>query len=345
MASTSPVGIRPNVTQVDGYEVPRSGGLLGPGASCPGAGGGDHLETTGPPLRVPVDRLRAALHCPDRFAGTHEPVLFVHGLSQTGASAWSWNYGKVLPGQGYDVCLIDLPEFATTDIQVSTEFVVQAIRDLTKRSAKINVVTFSQGALEARWALAWWPDLQRKVADAIFLAGPYLGSTAADVLCAPRCVAAAWQSRPGSAFIKALNAGDATPGSVSYTNVYSGTDEIVFVAGGAPDPWTAASAIDGARNIRVQDVCPGRPVEHVQLTYDAEVHAIVLDALAHPGPADPARVGGGACTQVSMPGVEPADAVSHSAEVFVGFAERTNLNQVDAEPAVAVYATRLPDSR
>lgn len=125
---------------------------------------------------------------------------------------------------------------------------------------------------------------------------------------------------------------------MSYTNVYSGTDEIVFVAGGAPDPWTAASALDGARNIRVQDLCPGRPVEHVQLSYDAEVHAIVLDALKHPGPADPARVGGGACTRVTMPGVDPADAVGHSADVFVRFAERTNRNQVDAEPAVATYA-------
>jgi triacylglycerol lipase len=310
--------------------------LLGPLA------GPGHDANAGPPLQVPPARLRAALHCPDRLSGERDPVLFVHGLSLTGASAWSWNYGAVLPEQGYDVCLLDLPGFATVDIQVSTEYVVDAIRSMARRSGRhVDVVTFSQGALEARWALTWWPDLRHSVDDLVLLAGgPNHGTTPAGLLCSVRCVAALWQSRPGSAFIHALGAGDPTPGSVSYTNVYSGTDELVFLAGGAPDPWTAAAAIDGAENVRVQDLCPGRPVEHVQHTYDAEVHALVLDALEHPGPADPARVGSAACTQVTMPGVEPTEAAARTAEIAAGLVQRTTANQVGGEPALAGYARR-----
>src|SRR5205823_5687715 len=97
-------------------------------------------------------------------------------------------------------------------------------------------------------------------------------------------------------------------------------------------------SLDGATNIRVQDLCPGRPVEHIQETYDAEVGAIVLDALRHPGPANPAREGTLACSQVAMAGVDPAEALRRSGETTIGLAERTSQNQVDAEPATTSYA-------
>lgn len=295
---------------------------------------------TGPALRVPVEKLRAALRCPPEFAGSKDPVLFVHGLTQTGLSAWSWNYDKALAADGYDPCLVSLPEFATTDIQLSTEYVVQAVRDLAERSesGKVDVVTFSKGALEARWAMTWWPDLRDKVDDAVLLAAPNNGSSAAELTCGRSCVAAVWQSRPGAGFLGALNDGDQTPGSASYTNVFSDTDELVFMLG-EDDPSSASAAVDGATNIRVQDLCPGRPVEHLQHVYDAQVYRLVVDALEHPGPAQAARAGR-ACGQVTMPGVELYDAAAQSAATFANFAARTSENKVDAEPPVAEYARR-----
>lgn len=309
--------------------------LLAFATAGPVAPAGAAAEDDGPALATAVDELRAALRCPPARKGGHEPVLLVPGVSQTGLSAWSWNYTDALAAQGYDACTLDLPAFATGDVQLSAEYVVQAVRDLAA-GGKVDVVTFSSGALDLRWALSWWPGLRGAVDDAILLGGANHGTTVADWACSSSCVAALWQSRPGSAFLTALDVGDATPGAASWTNVYSGTDEIVLRLG-EDDPWAAAAELDGATNIRVQDVCPGRLVEHVGHLYDAQVHRLVLDALANPGPAEPARAGE-VCGQVTMPGVELWDAAAQSGATAANFAARTNENKVAAEPAVADYA-------
>ena len=79
----------------------------------PPAGGRAGADTTGPPgpaLGASPTDLAKALACPAPFRGAHNPVLFVHGTTLTAESNWSWNYGKVLPAMGYDVCLVNLPE-------------------------------------------------------------------------------------------------------------------------------------------------------------------------------------------------------------------------------------------
>ena len=37
--------------------------------------------STGPALRVTSVDAAGALACPERFSGTHEPLLFIHGTS------------------------------------------------------------------------------------------------------------------------------------------------------------------------------------------------------------------------------------------------------------------------
>ncbi|MCA1842178.1 MAG: lipase, partial [Actinobacteria bacterium] len=64
----------------------------------------------GPALQTSPDVLAKALTCPATFKRTHNPVLFVHGTTLTAQSNWAWNYGKVLPARGYDVCLVELPD-------------------------------------------------------------------------------------------------------------------------------------------------------------------------------------------------------------------------------------------
>jgi triacylglycerol esterase/lipase EstA (alpha/beta hydrolase family) len=297
--------------------------------------------STGPALQVAEETMAAALSCPASFSGAHDPVLFVHGTTLTAESNWSWNYAKTLPAQGYDVCLVDLPDRARADIQESTEYVVSAIRTMAARSAngQVDVVGFSQGPLEQRWAVKWWPDVRAQVDDLVAMAGAAHGVTQADFTCSRKsCIPPIWQMKPDSQFLAALNAGDQTPGDVDYTSVYSRTDQIVWRRDAGGNPWDDSARVDGASNIAVQDVCPGRYVEHVQMVYDAVVYAAVFDALAHEGGADPSRIDQAVCLQRAMPGVDNGEAMTRSAEITRDLLMLTRDHHTDSEPPLAAYA-------
>jgi triacylglycerol esterase/lipase EstA (alpha/beta hydrolase family) len=294
----------------------------------------------GPTLQTSSATLAASLHCPATFTRAHNPVLFVHGTTLTTDSNWAWNYGKVLPGEGYDVCMVDLPDRARADIQVSAEYVVHAIRFIASQAQRqVDVVGFSQGPLEPRWAIKFWPDMQNLIGDLVGMSGVAHGFTATDVLCASECIAPFWQMKPNSRFLRALNEGDETPGDIDYTSVYSRTDQFVWLAKGAGDVWTESAKINGASNIAVQDICPGRVVEHVQAIYDAAVYAVIMDALTHDGAADPARVDRAVCAQVAMPGVELTDAIAKTVEIDHDLMVLTGEHHVKVEPITADYAS------
>lgn len=275
-----------------------------------------------------------AVRCPKRL--TRKTVLLVHGTSVTADENWGWSYAKALPHAGFDICTVEMPDRLLVDIQTTTEYVVHAIRVVARRSGqRVSVVGLSQGALQPRWALRWWPDLRHLVDDYVSMAGTNRGSVFADSACAASpCLASLWQQRTrGSAFQVALNSGDTTPGDVSYTSVYSLTDEIIQPV--APVP---VASIEGAVNIAVQDICPGRYVGHVQSIADATYYAVVLDALTHRGPARPLRVDRHSCLQVFMPHVEPADAAVRTAEVYVtAGVVQSQYEKVPAEPPLRPY--------
>ena len=299
-------------------------GLAVPGAAAP--------REPGPRLQTPRALLDDAVRCPQRL--TRKTVLLVHGTSVTADENWGWNYVRALPAAGFDVCTVDLPDRSLVDIQTSTEYVVHAIRTVARRSGQpISVVGLSQGALQPRWALKFWPDLAPLVDDYISMAGTNRGSIFADSACAGSpCLASLWQQRTrGSAFQAVLNSGDTTPGRVSMTSVYSLTDEII-----QPVP---VAAIEGAVNIAVQDICPGRYVGHVQSIADATYYAVVMDALTHRGPAVPLRVDRHSCSQAFMPHVDAADAAVRTAEVYVtAGVVQSQYRKVPAEPELRPYA-------
>ena len=288
-----------------------------------------------PALSVPQAQLDAALDCPDAFrANGKEPVLLVHGTGATPAENWGWNYAKVLPELGWDVCTVRLPNRSLDDIQVSSEYVVHAITTINQRSGrKVDVMGHSQGGLQPRWAVKWWEGARAAVDDLITLASPNHGTVAADGACAANgCSGAVHQMKQGSAFLDALNAGDETPGEVSYTSIYSLTDELVQPA--APQP---TAVLDGASNIAIQDLCPGRVGEHALMAADAVAYAMVIDAFTNPGPADPSRFDVATCLKTSFDGVSAAEALA------LGFEELPNERFPDyralpAEPELAPYA-------
>lgn len=224
-----------------------------------------------------VDRalLKAALHCPDTFTSRRHPVLLVHGTFARGEENWGWNYLPELTERGFDVCYLDLPDRSVDDIQLSSEYVVFALRKIHRLTGKrVDILGHSQGGLQPRWALRWWPSLRTITSDLVTLATPNHGTQVAafQAVSCEACI----QMGPNSNFLAALNSADETPGKVEYTNIYTELiDELVV-------PATSAET-NGATNISIQDVCPARPVDHVTIAADAAVLAMVIDAFTHKG--------------------------------------------------------------
>ncbi|HVM41537.1 MAG TPA: lipase, partial [Acidimicrobiia bacterium] len=258
-------------------------------------------------------------------------LLLVHGTYTRADENWGWNYARILPEQGWDVCTVDLPDRSMGDIQVQAEYVVHAVRRITALTGEqVDVMGHSQGGLQPRWAVKWWPDVRAAVDDLVMLGTPNHGTAPAQgVGLFGRCHPSCWQMAPGSAFLEALNRDDETPGDVSYTSVYSLNDELV-----QPAYPEATAALDGASNVLMQELCPGRPVEHVQLVGDAAVAAVVLDALTGAGPFNRSRFTISACA-----GTWFADG---DADLFLRLAREFRLppNQwnTTAEPELACYA-------
>src|SRR5438270_3664944 len=250
-------------------------------AGGPAAAARSSLPRHDPAYDVPRAALQAALRCPAHLRSRREPVLLVHGTGLTPEESWSWNYAKLLPAAGYDVCTVALPNRAMTDIQVSAEYVAFAVDAIAAKARhRVTVITHSQGGMEARWAVRWWSTTRTNVDDLVLLASPNHGIAAADACAGSgNCWPAVWQMSSHAHFIHALNSVDETPGNVSVTNLYSRTDELVEPSSTVPLSGNHIA------NIAVQDLCP-RVVHHAGMLHDAAVFALVLDALSHTGPAD-----------------------------------------------------------
>ena len=183
---------------------------------------------------------------------------------------------------GHPVCYVNFPAFTTADIQVSVQYLVYALRrEYARAGRKIAVFGISQGGLLPRFALTYWPDLRHKVSDVLSAAGTHHGTTVfRGCSNTSPCPPANWQQIRGSKLLEALNAQpDETPGNVLYTTVRSATDETV-------QPQTGkrpTSALEGARNILLQHVCPGRTTTHIGTAVDSVTFAAFVDAVKHRG--------------------------------------------------------------
>jgi triacylglycerol esterase/lipase EstA (alpha/beta hydrolase family) len=290
-----------------------------------------------PPLDVPAGALSAALQCPAHLAHPdRNPVLLVHGTGLNADESWDWNYELALPPSGYYWCAVTLPDRALGDIQTSAEYVVYAIERihaLTHR--RVTVITHSQGGMEGRWAMRWWTAARADTADLIDLASPNHGIYAADA-CAQsgNCWPAVWQMASGSHFLKALNSVSETPGATAYTQIYSQTDELVEPSSTAP-----LSGGSNTANIAIQSICPGRVVHHAGLLSDPVVWELVLDAMTHPGPANPGRIDRSACLQAAMPYTTAPGVLEGNAFLYgsaaIAFADHSG---VTSEPPLQPYA-------
>jgi hypothetical protein len=303
----------------------------------PGAAAG--AAEAGPVLESDPVALGTALSCPEGL--THPPrpvVLLVHGTATTAQETWPLGMGVVLRRAGLDWCMVQLPGRALVDIQTSAEYVVDAVRALHRRTGgSVSMIGHSQGALQVRWAVRWWPDVRAVVDDVITAAGANrpIPWTKPAFCATGSCAPPIWQFSTGGAFMAALNRVP-TPEGPSYTAIRSLTDELIQPA--MPES-TAVATIDGAANLVVQDLCPGRYVGHGGLVFDAVFAAMALDALLHPGPADAGRLDPTICAKAHPDGVDPASAnVANTTLYANAFAAVAAGPKGDREPPLRSYA-------
>lgn len=258
-----------------------------------------------PALETPQAVLDAALDCTGYTHADKPPVLLVHGTFTAGFEQYDWTYKPLLVARGYDVCTITYPDRGFGDQQISAEYVVNALRRMHRESGrKVAVIGHSQGVSVPRWAIKWWPSAREAVGDFVMEAGPNHGTTVSSpaelvpllgALGLPLKLSPAvfLQFPPNSNFTQALNRDDETPGDIDYTALYSSlVDELVQPT--FPVPTAALDWQQGnprVANIRLQAICPGRVVDHVSIgLFDRLAYELALDAIEHPGPADPQRL-------------------------------------------------------
>ena len=212
------------------------------------------------------------------------PVVLVHGTFEDATENWSLVAPQV-KAAGYCVFALEYGNRGTGDIPTSAgqlKRFVDAVLAATG-ARKVSVVGHSQGGMMPRWYIKFLGGAA-KVDDLVGLAPSNHGTTnpGAFATGATFCEACD-QQRAGSPFLQQLNAGDETPGAVSYTVVETRYDEVVT-------PFTSAFLAAGPNtaNILLQDACPADVIDHNFIPDDRVALRWTLQALGRPGPADPA---------------------------------------------------------
>jgi pimeloyl-ACP methyl ester carboxylesterase len=282
------------------------------------------VNQPGPALSPTAAQLNSSLQCEPSVRGARvEPVLLNPGTSTTPTETFGWNWEPALEMLGIPWCAYTAPNETLNRIDVSGEYLVHAIRTMHKLAGrKIAIIGHSQGGMSMRWALRFWPDTRAMVEDVVGLEPDNEGTT---VITAGACKffggcpAADWQQISTSSFIAALNSRTQTFAGISYTSLYSTHDEIATPNSGPSDCTSCLSKGAGQiANIELQSICPGDLSDHVLAgTTDPVPYALGIDAITHPGPANPARISKSVCSQLLMPGVlQPASATALSIQTL-----------------------------
>jgi len=197
-------------------------------------------------------------------AASHDPIIFVHGLSGS-ASGWD-DWVADFEADGYSSSELFAWSYdwtqsnVTTASQLATE--VKSVLAQTGAS-KVDIVGHSMGTLSSRYFLKNLSGTSY-VDHFVSVAGVNHGTTIAS-LCG-WLYTSCKEMQTGSSFLTALNSGDETPGSVSYAAYWSDCDEAI-------NPDTSAE-LSGATNVDVG--C----ISHTDMNNDHGVYEQVHDFIS-----------------------------------------------------------------
>ena len=219
------------------------------------------------------------------------PVIIVHGTFGDQKSLLD-ELSRAMVDEGFCVYALDYGNRGTRAIEDSAAELESFVGEVLEATgaAKVSMVGHSQGGLMPRYYIKFLGGDQ-VVDDLVGLApsnhgttttgphdNPFTGSEAQVVFC-QACI----QQAEGSEFLTNLNAGDETPGAVSYTQITTRNDTVVV-------PHTSGYLEPGERttNLTIQDKCTNDQAEHLQIPMSDTAIALTLDALTRDGAADPA---------------------------------------------------------
>ncbi|WP_406462358.1 triacylglycerol lipase [Streptomyces sp. NBC_01622] len=197
-------------------------------------------------------------------AASHDPIVFVHGLSGS-ASGWD-DWVADFEADGYSSSELFAWSYdwtqsnVTTASQLATE--VKSVLAQTGAS-KVDIVGHSMGTLSSRYFLKNLGGTSY-VDHFVSVAGVNHGTSIAS-LCG-WLYTSCKEMQTGSSFLTALNSDDETPGSVSYAAYWSDCDEAI-------NPDTSAE-LSGATNVDVG--C----ISHTNMNNDHGVYEQVRDFIS-----------------------------------------------------------------
>jgi triacylglycerol lipase len=207
-------------------------------------------------------------------AGT--PVLVVPGYNGTPASVGT--LAARLRAAGRQVAVVDLPDRGTGDLRASARTLGAAVEGTG--AARVDLVGYSAGGVVVR---LWLADPVRalRARRVVLLGTPNHGTELAGAAAAlgPGGCGSICQLAPGSAVLAELNRGDETPTGPRFFSIWTALDQTVV------PPATAV--LDGAANVRVQDVCPSARLGHGDLVTSPLALGLVVEALAGTLPDPP----------------------------------------------------------
>lgn len=197
------------------------------------------------------------------------PVVLVHGFGGTTDNMTT--IAARLRADGRETISVSLPELGTADIGLSVREVERVVRASGART--VDLVGYSLGGVVVRA----WVDSGSDSASprrVVTIASPHHGAQLAEtaaVFDPSGCVGACAQLRPGSQFLRELNAPDETPGPAAWTTIWTSRDETVT----PPE----SARLTGAVNVRLQDVCPDSGVGHGSINRNPLPMGLVVLAL------------------------------------------------------------------
>lgn len=207
------------------------------------------------------------------------PVVVVPGYGGDASSLQPLT--SFLRKQGRVVEPVTLPLNGTGDIDRSARALADVVAGLN--ASTVDLVGFSAGGIVVRHYVKALGGAQsaRRV---VLLGTPNHGTEIAELATSfdpSVCEGACAQLGPRSSFLQDLNAGDETPAGASYYSIWTAFDLTVT------PPQSAE--LEGAVNIRVQDVCRNARTAHGELVTDPLALRLVKEALqgelsATPGP-------------------------------------------------------------
>lgn len=201
-------------------------------------------------------------HCPRAEVPRSIPVLLVHGIFDTGLAMQG--LCRSLRRFGWTgVHTMDLiPNDASVPLEDLAQELLLRVEDICQagEADRLDLVAFSMGGLVARYYVKFLGGRER-VDRLVTISSPHHGTQMAHLSPGP----GAREMRPGSEFLKTLNAGEEAPGSVHYTSIWTPLDLMII----PPE----SSRLEGARNVELWN--PAHPA----MLWDRRVYRLVREAL------------------------------------------------------------------